>query len=132
MTAVFLATLVPCVLSACGSSSYADQVKPAMAHVRAALTTYDEADGANLQRTGAACLRASSQIEKNASLPRSGAPSDERKEVAALRQALALMSTGFHHCGQAARSMDFPLMAQADREIADANQWLRAAQHVER
>jgi hypothetical protein len=113
--------ITPLILGGCGSS-YADDELSAIAKMQSAIATYNQATQTDLQTTASACSRASTDLKSQRNQLDSVSPPDRYKHLAAaLRQAYALAERGFINCVSAARTLNYPLMARADHQIAQAN-----------
>jgi hypothetical protein len=114
-------------LASCGSTSYADNVKPAIDAARAAIVSYNASQPSGLAATGEACTKALVQLEHSQGLVTISPPSNYRQVAAALKHAYQLARGGFASCAHGAQTLDFPLMVRADQQIARANDSLKLA-----
>jgi hypothetical protein len=120
-------------LSACGSSSYSDRLHSAVSDMAGAITSWNNSQQTGLAGTGNACAKAASGVISGAgSLQPQSAPKQFKAETLALHNAQTLARAGFKHCAQAASTLDYPLMAQAVKEIDGANRWIAQARKADR
>ena len=124
--------VTPLVLSGCGSS-YADNERAAIAKIQSTIATYDRAPQTDLQTTASACSRASTDLQAQRDQIERASPPDRYRNLAVtLRQAYTRAESGFSDCVSAARTLNYPLMARADHQIAQANASILQAHALDR
>lgn len=95
------------------------------------ISTYNGAHPHNLAGTGAACERAANDLlKKHDVLTRQPSNGRDAAAIDALKRAFRLGQEGFARCHSAARTLNYPLMAVAIRQIEDANAWIERARRL--
>jgi hypothetical protein len=129
--AILAALVVTVSLAGCGSKSYADSIHPGISAARGAIESYDASQPSGLSATGAACEKAYLRLARNHDLLTTTVPSSYKREADALKRSYLQARQGFESCARGARTMDFPLMTQAERQIAQANGALEQARRLD-
>jgi hypothetical protein len=124
--------LVPVMLTACGSSSYGDDARSAVSTMAGAISTYNKDQATTVASTGSACSDGLNGLKGAQDTLQKGTPPAQYAKVAgALRKAYALAHAGFSDCARGAPELNYPLMYQADRELARANKWILKARRLD-
>lgn len=133
LTRTFFLALVPLALSACGAQSNDDAIRTSVSNIASVLQTYDNSRPTSVKATGAACGRAWRNLQSDRqALARKPNQAHHAAALRALRQAYRLSEQGFSQCLRASRTLDYPLMVQADQQFAAANQWIERARRLDR
>jgi hypothetical protein len=129
-----LLTLGSVLIAGCGGSSpsYADTMRSAVTSMQSAIQTYNQRHISSLAAESPACRTANSKLVAEQHRLRQAPPAHYRRVVAALRRAYALARQAFADCAAAARSINYPLMARAEDEVAQANAWIARARRLDR
>lgn len=132
-TLLGLAALSLCVtLVGCGSQSYQDTARAAISSLQSDITSYNRSRLTDLKSTAAACTRALHGLAAARALEKNSPPNQYRPLMAVLRTVVSMAQRGFADCAHAAPTLNYPLMFQADREIAAANRWILRARALDR
>lgn len=125
--------LISVLLPGCGSQSYEASMRSAIADMQSVIATYNKVAPADLAATGSACASAFEGLKgQQQTFEQTSPPARYRAESSALKHAYALGKSGFSDCARAARTLSYPLMFRADREIAAANSWIQSARRLDR
>ena len=119
-------------LVACGSQSYQDTARPAISSIQSDIASYNRNRPTDLKSTAAACTQALDGLKSARPLLRDSPPRQYQALIGALRNAISTAQRGFSDCAHAVPSLNYPLMFQADREIAAANRWILRARALDR
>jgi hypothetical protein len=119
-------------LAGCGSS-YTDSLRSDVASMRTTLQTYNTAHPASLQATGTACKSAYDGLGGHAPGSDKGSPPRRYVRVVhAVQAAYREARSGFRDCAAAAATDNYPKMAAAQAEIAQANARISLARKLDR
>jgi hypothetical protein len=116
----------------CGSQSYEDAARPAISSIQSDIASYNRSRPTDLKSTAGACIQALDGLKSVRPLVQDSPPKQYQALIAALRTAISMAQLGFADCAHAVPSLNFPLMFQADREIAAANRWILRARALDR
>lgn len=123
---LLFATLILLTLVGCGSQSPSQLDSSSVSDLSHVFRTYNETPVPSLTQQAAACEVARSQTQHIQPFVATGRAAN-RREVKLLNGVRAKALAGFRDCLNAAQTLNYPLMVQAQAELLDANTLLAKA-----
>lgn len=120
-------------LSGCGGtlSSHSDTTRAVVEDMQHAIAAYDRHRPADLASIASACRTAFHDMGNGRLVVPKGVHRRDRKLRNALQYAYTWARQGFRDCAVGAQTLNYPVMARANREISGANGWLKSARSLD-
>lgn len=96
------------------------------------LRSYNQEQPVSLAGEAGVCRSAGVGLQRlQSQLVQTPAPAQYHSVTSAVRKAYVLARKAFSDCALAARSLSYPLMTQAEHEVAQANAWIDRAHRAD-
>lgn len=99
--------------------------------MQSVISTYDSSSPSSLSATADACRKAYDDLGKSGSILSTNLGSKRVAEQRALSSAYRSARAGFLKCSTGGSSLNFPMLAAAEQDMASANRAIRRAQSLE-